>query len=427
MLWSLLLTCVVLAGAYQRPWQPQRDAHARQAAVYYKLNSIHHRGLNEDYRIHKRLDVASLNIRSEQFNALSTTYTMPRPSRGKVTTLREHSHAAVLNYQAARKDALAVPFLSSALHVENERWLEKEITLPNVTDRDVILTLAAMTSNAYTAVPHTGEWIDVDDGYNSTGPFGWDGDGLRGHVFASADNNSVVIAYKGTSLTGGTARKDKKTDNLLFSCCCGRISYLWRTVCDCYEDTFTCNMTCLEKELRSPKGYYRAALDIYHNVTSQFPKADIWIVGHSMGGAVGSLVAQTYGLPAVTFEAPGEKLAANRLGLPIVPHKPLQNNGSNSDAGFAKNIWAFGHTADPIYTGTCGGITSLCWTAGYAMETHCHSGLECVYDVVTDFGWRQGVNTHRIVNVINDVILKYNNTPTPERTDECVDCFNWNT
>lgn len=391
------------------------------ATLKLRLSNIYDRGLGAQYKRHLRLDLEKLRSESIRVDALDYEYHLPSTGSDQVITLKYQSHETLNSYH---NDQFS-PF-SSKSHDDTDLWIEKSISVPNVTDRDVIFTLAAMTSNAYTAIPHTGEWIDVDDGYNSTGPFGWDDDGLRGHVFASSDNTSVVIAYKGTSLTGDTSRKDKKTDNLLFSCCCGRVSYLWRTVCDCFQDTYTCNMTCLEVELRSPKGYYHAALDIYHNVTSLYPKADIWIVGHSMGGAVGSLVAQTYGLPAVTFQAPGEKLAANRLGLPIVP-KTTSNNGSRSDVGFAKNIWAFGHTADPIYMGTCGGITSLCWTGGYAMETHCHSGLECIYDVVNDFGWRQGVNTHRIVNVINDVILKYNDTPTGERSDECVDCFNWNT
>ncbi|CCG81298.1 Putative uncharacterized protein [Taphrina deformans PYCC 5710] len=392
----------------------------------FRLSTIYNRGLEEHYRSHKKLDVGKAILSSATLGSLTQVYHINLGTSGNITSLASQSHSDILNYQNDLKASIHNPIHSQRLHSSHDRWVTKEVSLPNITDRGMVLTLAAMTSNAYTAIPHTGEWIDVDDGYNSTGPFGWDDDGLRGHVFASPDNSSVIIAYKGTSLTGGTARKDKRTDNLMFSCCCGRISYLWRTVCDCYQETFTCNMTCLEKELRSPKGYYHAALDIYHNVTHQYPDAQIWTVGHSMGGAVASLVAQTYGLPAITFQAPGEKLAANRLGLPIVPKSLNNGNHSGSDAGFAKNIWAFGHTADPIYMGSCGGITSLCWSGGYAMETHCHSGLECIYDVVTDFGWRQGVNTHRIVNVINDVILKYNNTPTPERSDECVDCFNWN-
>jgi len=40
------------------------------------------------------------------------------------------------------------------------------------------------------------------------------------------------------------------------------------------------------------------------------------MVGHSLGGALSSLVGITFGLPTVTFESPGERLAATRLHLP---------------------------------------------------------------------------------------------------------------
>ena len=302
-----------------------------------------------------------------------------------------------------------------------------------------------MTSNAYTHIPNTGDWIDLKSRFNQSDSFGWESNGLRGHIFATSDNSTVVIAYKGTSLLGETSHKDKREDNTLFSCCCGRVSAIWHTVCDCFQDTYTCNATCLENELRSPKHYYRAATDIYLSVRKRYPKSTLWVIGHSLGGGVASLVAQTFGLPCVTYESPGEKLAATRLGLPITPHDRRtgwpqlaseDDDGSSHRSGngtddrpppdFARNIWHIGHTADPIYMGTCTGITSSCWATGYAMETHCHSGLEMVYDTVSDFGWRTGVASHRIINVISDVLLKYNTTPPAVRTDECVDCFNWN-
>lgn len=395
----------------------------------FMLRSIHNRGLDSNYKVHRRLDVAGANLRMKDTDLASLTqsYTLPYTVKDRITTLREHSHDALAEYHEAVYKQSQSPFGGPQ---QEAIWVEKEMMLPNISDRGVVLTLASMTANCYTEIPHTGDWIDVDDGYNSSTPFGWEHSGLRGHVFTNNDNSSVVIAFKGTSVVSDTAGRDKRNDNLLFSCCCARVSYLWRTVCDCYEDTYTCNMTCLENELRSKKAYYRAALDIYHNVTSMYPKSNILMVGHSLGGAIASLVAQTYALPAVTFQAPGERLAAKRLGLPVVPGtfpgSSIATKNDKSDANFAKNIWSFGHTADPLYMGTCGGITSLCWSAGFAMETHCHSGLECVYDVVNDLGWRQGINTHRILNVIHDVISKYNSTPTCVRTDECVDCFNWN-
>jgi lipase ATG15 len=61
-------------------------------------------------------------------------------------------------------------------------WEDVEVLGPDVTDRQTLITLAKMTSNAY-VLPDSGEWWNTD-GWNETMPFGWetDADGLRGHV-----------------------------------------------------------------------------------------------------------------------------------------------------------------------------------------------------------------------------------------------------
>jgi len=47
-----------------------------------------------------------------------------------------------------------------------------------------------------------------------------------------------------------------------------------------------------------------------------FPNANIWLIGHSLGGSLASLLGITFGVPVVTFEPPGERMAAQRLHLP---------------------------------------------------------------------------------------------------------------
>lgn len=59
--------------------------------------------------------------------------------------------------------------------------------------------------------------------------------------------------------------------------------------------------------------------NLYNNITHLYPDSQIWLVGHSLGGSIATLLALTFGVPAVAFEAPGERMAASRLHLPLPP------------------------------------------------------------------------------------------------------------
>jgi lipase ATG15 len=120
-----------------------------------------------------------------------------------------------------------------------------------------------------------------------------------------------------------------------------------------------------------------------------YPSANIWLVGHSLGGALASLLGSTYGFPAVAFESPGEKLAAKRLHLPLPPRAPVTHVYVDSD---------------PIPQGACTGFGSPCSQAGYALETRCHIGKTIVYPTVEELGWRVDVRTHPIREIITRVL-----------------------
>ena len=306
-------------------------------------------------------------------------------------------------------------------------WTIDDVAGPRVTDKDTILTLARIASDAYVEEPGSDEWEDVGGNYNSSADFGWQNDGLRGHIFADRKNKTIVIGLKGTSPAvfdgAETTTNDKVNDNLFFSCCCAQGFRFWTSVCDCYSGTaYNCNQTCLVASLMAENRYYRAALDLYGNVTLLYPDSDVWFAGHSLGGAVSSLVGLTFGLPVVTFEAPPEALAASRIGTPTPPS--LHDTAPQSRE--LTGAYHFGHTADPIFMGSCNGATSVCYLGGYAMETQCHTGLKCVYDVVQDKGWRVGAGTHRIKFVISDVIEAYDDVPQCKPNPGCVDCYKWN-
>jgi lipase ATG15 len=314
----------------------------------------------------------------------------------------------------------------SAVTLSSSQWTKDTVAGPNVTDKKTILTFAKMTANDYIEVPGTEDWQDINGKLNYSTSFGWHNDGLRGHIYADDTNSTIVISLKGTSPAlfdgAGTTTNDKVNDNLYFSCCCGQGgSYLWREVCDCQKSAFNANLTCIIEAMNDENRYYRASLDLYSNVTELYPNANVWLTGHSLGGAMASLLGLTFGLPVVTFEAVPEALPAARLGLPTPPGYDPALPQARKFTG----AYHFGHTADPVYMGTCNGVSSVCTWGGYAMESACHTGQMCVYDTVADKGWRVAIGTHRIKAVISDVIEVYDDVPHCAPEEECYDCELW--
>ncbi|KAK5383945.1 hypothetical protein LTR20_008226 [Exophiala xenobiotica] len=298
-------------------------------------------------------------------------------------------------------------------------WEQAPTTVPDVSNKPTEINLAKMCSDAYVLAPLEPDWLNSSLGFNRTDSFGWKGDGLRGHVFTDNKNETVIIAFKGTTIDPREKwrNNDRLNDNLLFSCCCAsqRPDPFWYgPVCNCSTtETYGCNATCLTQELLQKDRYYPTAIAIMQNVTAWFPNATkFWVVGHSLGGAIASLVGLTFNLPSVAFEAPPQRLAAQRLGIAIPPPPTID--------------YHIGNTADPVFMGACNGYFSTCSVAGYAFESQCHTGQRCVYDTVGDKGWHMSINNHRLNVVIPDVLEAYNGTPTCQSDDECVDCYNWN-
>jgi len=286
--------------------------------------------------------------------------------------------------------------LRSLRHAQSERlqWDDTETIGPDVNKRETLLQLAKMTNASYYN-PEDAQWYD---NWNLSYPFGWepDADGFRGHIFVSDDNSTVVISIKGTSAGwivgngGPTIKKDKLNDNLLFSCCCAKVGPTWSTVCDCHSGGYKCDQTCVEQSLVEDTLFYPIGTNLYNNVTYMYPNANIWLIGHSLGGSLASLLGVTFGAPVVAFQAPSEKLAASRLHLPSPPS--------------TQHITHVIHTADPIAMGTCTGVTSVCGLGGYAMETRCHLGQIMRYDTVTKSGWSVDARTHGIKVVIEKLL-----------------------
>ncbi|KAH9952107.1 alpha/beta-hydrolase [Amylocystis lapponica] len=319
-------------------------------------------------------------------------------------------------------------------------WDEVELRGPDIEDKHTLSQLARMTGNAY-ALPGKKNWYDIDPAWNNASlltffPFGWEDttNGFRGHVFLSPSNDTIVLAIKGTDLQGPTSKRDKFNDNLLFSCCCARVDFSWvfSTVCGCYAGKRKCDNGCLSNALIQDSLFYNVGVSMINNLTALYPTSTIWLVGHSLGGALASLLATTFGLPAVAFEAPGERLAAQRLHLPLPPPA----HGTSASA--SSPVTHVYHNADPIPQGVCTGLGSLCAEAGFAMETRCHLGKSVVYDTVGKLGWRVDLRTHTIKNVIANVVEAdveggwavgadgtARDVPAASEEVDCVDCFKW--
>lgn len=316
--------------------------------------------------------------------------------------------------------------IGEAVHVDSSKWTLDIVRGPNISDKNTLMTLGRAAINAYVPGESGGEWENVEGGFNYTEDFGWESDGLRGHVFADQYNLTVILGLKGTSTAvfdgAETTTNDKENDNLFFGCCCGQdFSYWARQVCACRTSAYTCNNTCVSTALRESNRYYTAAQNLYDNVTALYPEAQIWLIGHSLGGATSSLLGMTVGTPVVTFEAPGEAMAASRLRLPVPPKYHL--GSSSSEAKMA--TFHFGHTADPLFMGTCNDPKWGCALAGYAMESQCHTGMTCIYDTVKDKGWGLHLINHGIKTVVHQVIDGYNETAECKPAEECFDCPLW--
>jgi len=136
--------------------------------------------------------------------------------------------------------------------------------------------------------------------------------------------------------------------------------------------------------------FHNVGVNLYNNVSALYPNSDIWVIGHSLGGAIASLLGATFGAPVVAFESPGEALAARRLHLPTPPS--------------TQHITHFMHNADPIAMGTCNGLFSTCAIFGYAMETRCHLGQMIILDTVNELHWAVDPRTH-VIKVIVERLL----------------------
>ncbi|KAF8515529.1 Alpha/Beta hydrolase protein [Gautieria morchelliformis] len=400
---SLVLALPIPVAPTQFPFQQPNNASPSPITLY--LRHLHVTGTAA-----RRVLFADVPPEPRSPHAADVDSDPRRPYTLDTVLQTTHRPSSLAAHAHARKAAVR---LGKGLHHDTAgelTWEEDVIAGPDVTSRETLVMLAKMTSNAY-LYPDEDEWYDLEGKWNVSYPFGWeeDADGLRGHVFVSADNKTVAISVKGTSAgffggSGPTAPKDKTNDNLLFSCCCAKVGFSWTPVCGCWAGGWTCDRNCVEESLWTDDSFYPVGADLYNNISYMYPDANIWIIGHSLGGALASLLGVTFGAPVVAFESPGEKMAAGRLHLPSPPS--------------TQHVTHVYHTADPVPMGTCTGVLSSCAIAGFAFESRCHLGKTILYDTVRKLNWSVSIRSHPIEVVIDMLEEKHNWDSEPDDGDE---------
>lgn len=156
---------------------------------------------------------------------------------------------------------------------------------------------------------------------------------------------------------------------------------------------------------------------VLHYFRHKYPHTTFWLAGHSLGGSIASLVGLHLTLPTITFEAPGERLAALRLNL---VH-------STSHALSLTHITHVYNDIDPLAQGECAGTLSVCAQAGYAMESQCHTGRVVVFPLKGHLDWRWMTRNpflaHRIESVLRMIADESLEIPEAKAQIGCKVCL----
>lgn len=140
------------------------------------------------------LDHPRPDLASEPLSIRTTTRTIRRPRIKPPSIL-----SWALSAQRGRSPEIYRHGNSSSAwtapsYDDHEGWDDVEVRAPDVTDRQTLIAMAKMASNAYTTPDVDGEWWPLG-AWNQTIPFGWekDADGLRGHVVRSSTHRIYVL------------------------------------------------------------------------------------------------------------------------------------------------------------------------------------------------------------------------------------------
>lgn len=184
----LLLSSLILL----HPVYPY-DATPSKSRSSLRLKHILHRDTAPKQQSFKRFDIPSPSLYStsnyDQFVHTVSHYHGPRirPTKSQIYNSNSNLYSQFHPTSHENQDSWVWT------QVDNE-----QLILPDPEDKETILSLAGMTANAYTE-PTRSDWIDLNPDYHTNTSFGWNDSGIRGYVFASENDDLLVVAIKGTS------------------------------------------------------------------------------------------------------------------------------------------------------------------------------------------------------------------------------------
>jgi lipase ATG15 len=123
-----------------------------------------------------------------------------------IPKLKAKSRPLTIERMVDRRPSVVDPIVAMsrmqgyAAVLDASAWTLDDVPSPDITDKETVLNLAKMTANAYVQNETDADWEEVGAPFNRSADFGWEGDGLRGHVFADETNSTIVIGLKGTSM-----------------------------------------------------------------------------------------------------------------------------------------------------------------------------------------------------------------------------------
>lgn len=185
-------------------------------------------------------------------------------------------------------------------------------------------------------------------------------------MFAAVFQNQldVVVAFKGTDFDKDA---DLQADLEMFACCPEvdkeadpRGPGPKATCGDAQEH---CNITCREQAARgNHRSYYLEAMSYMESIVTRWPptKYNIWLTGHSLGGALATTVSAKTQYRAVAFSSPGDQYYAKVMGFDLA----LKNTD---------NIWHYYNDCDQLAQGSCVACKFV-----VPVEVVCHMGTVCI-------------------------------------------------